>query len=254
MKGTQTRVYHITYSGEFEICSLYFWGCNIRCRICLLKKEAFDCHLPENRLRIYDPDYRSPQPERFLSLKDLCERLSNLTLRTTFLMGAEPLCDTALEDILKYLRQEKHSRISLLTNGYQLPPLALLDEVIFSIKAVSPDIHRDYTGFDNAGILKNFRTISRAPGIRLYAETVFIPDYVDEGEVMKIAAFISSVDRELPFRIDAYLPIPGLPWRAPSVGEIESLAEKVKEVLPQATCFYGDQGNTPLVYDVEKIF
>ncbi len=254
MKKIKTKVYHITYSRDFGICSLYFWGCNIRCRICLLKKEAFDCHLPENRLRIYDPDYRSPQPKRFLSLKDLCERLSNLTLRTTFLMGAEPLCDAALEDILKYLRQGKRSRISLLTNGFQLPPLAPLDEVIFSIKAVSPDLHRDYTGFDNADILKNFRTINSAPGIRLYAETVFIPDYVDEGEVLKIAAFIASVDRELPFRIDAYLPIPGLPWRAPSVGEIESLTEKVKEVLPRTTCFYGDQGNTPLAYDIERIF
>jgi pyruvate formate lyase activating enzyme len=254
MKEIQTRVYHITYSREFEICSLYFWGCNIRCRICLLKKEAFDCHLPENRLRIYDPDYRSPRPRRFLSLKELCERLSNLTLKTTFLMGAEPLCDTALEDILEYLKQQKRSHISLLTNGYKLPPLALIDEVVFSIKAVSRDIHRDYTGFNNAGILKNFRTISRAPDVRLYTETVFIPDYVDESEVLKIAAFVASVDRELPFRIDAYLPIPGLPWRAPSVGEIESLAEKVKEVLPQATCFYGDQGNTPLAYDIEKIF
>lgn len=254
MKKTQTRVYHITYSRDLGICSLYFWGCNIRCRICLLKKEAFDCHLPENRLRIYEPDYRSPRPKLFLSLKDLCERLSNLTPKTTFLMGAEPLCDTALEDILEYLKQEKGSAISLLTNGYQLPPLSLLDEVVFSIKAVSPDLHRDYTGFDNRGILKNFRTIRHAPGIRLYAETVFIPDYVDEREVLKIAAFISSVDRELPFRIDAYLPISGLPWRAPSVGEMESLAEKVKEVLPKATCFYGDQGNTPLAYDIERIF
>lgn len=254
MKKIKTKVYHITYSREFGICSLYFWGCNIRCRICLLKKEAFDCHLPENRLRIYEPDYRSPRPKEFLSLEDLCERLSNLTLRTTFLMGAEPLCDTALENILEYLRREKRSRISLLTNGFQLPPLSLLDEVIFSIKAVSPEIHRDYTGFDNTGILKNFRTIGRTPGIRLHTETVFIPDYVDEEEILKIAAFIASVDRELPFRIDAYLPIPGLPWRAPSVGEIESLAEKTREILPRATCFHGDQGNTPLAYDIEKIF
>lgn len=254
MKKIQTRIYHITYSRDFGICSLYFWGCNIRCRICLLKKEAFDCHLPENRLRIYEPDYRSPRPKRFLSLKDLCEHLSHLNIQTVFLMGAEPLCDTALEDILKYLRQEKRSRISLLTNGFQLPPLALLDEVVFSIKAVSPDLHRNYTGFNNAGILKNFRTISRAPGIRLYAETVFIPDYVDESEVLKIAAFVASVDKELPFRIDAYLPIPGLSWRAPSVGEIESLTEKVKEALPRTTCFYGNQGKTPLAYDIERIF
>ncbi len=254
MNKFRTRVYHITYSKAFGICSLYFWGCNIRCRICLLKKEAFDCHLPENRLRIYDPGYRSPRPRKFLHLHDLFDRLSGLDIKTTFLMGAEPLCDPVLPDILRHLRREKGSRISLLTNGFQLPPLSLLDEVIFSIKAVSPDIHKDYTGFGNEDILKNFRTVSRYPGVRLYAETVFIPGYVDEQEVLKIAEFIASVDRELPFRVDAYLPIPGLAWRAPTVGEIESLGEKVRKILPRATCFYGDQGNTPLAYDIDRIF
>jgi len=58
----------------------------------------------------------------------------------------------------------------------------------------------------------------------------------------------------LPPRIDAYVPVEDFPWRTPSVNEIESLAEKVKHILPRTTCFYGDRGNTPLAYEVERLF
>lgn len=249
----RTRVYHITYAKDYGICCLYFWGCNLKCRVCLLKKEVFDCHLPENRLRIYDPGYTSRRPSRFLKLEKLSELLNNLEIKTTFLMGAEPLHDPSLPRVLEYLKA-RGSRISLLTNGLKFPPVRLLDEVIFSIKAVSPDLHRDYTGRDNAEILKSFRVLARDDKIRLYSETVFIPDYVDEKEVVRIARFIASVNSGVPLRIDAYLPVPGLSWRAPTVSEIESLASEVREILPSTTCFFGDRGNTPLAYDIEKIF
>ena len=254
MSHVQTKVYHITYSKDFKICSLFFWGCNLRCKICLLKKEAYDCHLQENRLRIYEPDYRSARPKNFLVLESLFSLLSELEIDRTFLMGAEPLVDPALPKVLDFLKSKKNSKISLLTNGLKLSPLSLLDEIIFSLKAITPKLHKDYTGIDNRRILKNFAMISRFKGIKMYAETVFIPDYVDEREVMKIAEFIASVSRDIPFRIDAYLPIPDLPWEAPEVHQIESIAERVKDILPNTTCFYGDEGSTPLVYEIERIY
>lgn len=249
----KTRVYHITYSKDYGICCLYFWGCNLDCRICLLKKEAYDCHLPENRLRIYGPEYTSERPSEFLHLRELFSLLSGLDIKTTFLMGAEPLQDPYLRHILDYLKS-RQSRISLLTNGLKFPPVDLLDEIVFSIKAVSPELHKDYTGHDNSAILNNFRTLAATEGVGLYAETVFIPDYVDEAEIFKIAEFIATVNSKIPFRIDAYLPIPGLSWRTPTVAEIESLTMEIKKILPLATCFFGDSGNTPLAYDIERIF
>lgn len=249
----KTRVYHITYSKDYGICSLYFWGCNLNCRMCLLKKEAYDCHLPENRLRIYDPEYTSRRPSEFLTLGDLIKVLSRLDIKSAFLMGGEPIHDPNLGHVLDYLRS-RQSKISLLTNGLALPQLDLLDEVIFSIKAISPELHRDYTGHDNTAILNNFKNIAATEGVSLYSETVFIPDYVDEKEIFKIAEFIASVNAGIPFRIDAYLPVPGLSWRAPCVKEIESLAVEIKKILPLTTCFFGDSGNTPLAYDIERIF
>ncbi len=249
-----TRNYHITFSREHGICCLFFWGCNLGCRICLLQKEAFDCHLPETRLKIYDPDYTGERPERFLALSELTRFLDPLPLKRTILMGAEPLCDPRLPDILGYLKEERHSAVTLLTNGKALPPFSLVDEVIFSLKALEPSLHRDYTGDDNREILENFRAIAVREDISLQTETVFIPGYVDEGEVLDIATFIASVDPTLPLRIDAYLPVSGLPWRAPESWQIEALAEKARAILPNTTFLHGRGGEEVLAYEVERIF
>ncbi len=249
-----TRIYHITWAREHGVCCLFFWGCNLRCRLCLLKKEAFDCHLPENRFKIYEPSYKSRHPGRFLALEELLELLNPLPVKQVVLRGAEPVCDPGLPEVLASLKEGKGCTFILLTNGRKLPPLAKVEEVIFSIKAVTPSLHRDYTGYSNRDILRNFARIASDKSAVLHTETVFIPGYVDEEEVLKIAAFIASIDRSLPLRIDAYLPIQGLPWRAPTPADIQALADRAKRILPNASCFFGDEGRTELAYGVEKIF
>jgi len=253
-KTGHISLYHITWGEQYGICSLYFWGCNLRCRICLLKKEIFDCHLPETRLRIYDPCFVSLEPREFLTLEQTLEILERLPIKRVFLMGGEPLCEPFLPQILQFLRRKKSCSISLLTNGRIMPPVHLLDEVIFSIKAITPSLHRNYTGFPNRAILKHFRKLTGLPQIRLHAETVFIPDYVDKAEVMKIAAFIASINPDIPFRIDSYLPVPGQAWRVPEIEEIEELKDEICKILPRTTCFHGKRGNEPLVYEVKRIF
>jgi len=249
-----TSLYHITWGEEYGICCLYFWGCNLRCRICLLKKEVYDCHLPETRLRIYDASFVSPQPQEFLTLEKALAILDALPVKRVFLMGGEPLCEPFLAKILDFLRSNKGCFISLLTNGRLKPPVHMLDEIIFSIKAITPSLHQKYTGVSNRKILANFKDLADLPKIRLHAETVFIPEYVDETEVIKIAEFIASVNPDIPLRIDAYFPVPGEGWRAPEIEEIEKLKERVRAILPNATCFHGRQGDEPLAYQVKRIF
>jgi len=250
----RTNIYHITFSQEYGVCCLFFWGCNLSCQLCLLKKEAFDCHLPETRLRIYDPAYISERPARFLTLQKLVHLLDPLSLKQIVLMGAEPICDPLLTRILVSLKQLKNCSFTLLTNGRKFPPLAMLNQVIFSIKAITPALHRDYTGVDNRVILRNFTEIASSKSVLLHAETVFIPGYVDEEEILRIAAFIASVGQSIPLRIDAYLPIQSLPWRVPTPGEIHELTYRTKQVLPNTTCFYGDKGKTEMAYEIERIF
>jgi pyruvate formate lyase activating enzyme len=180
--------------------------------------------------------------------------LDPLSLRQIVLMGAEPICDPTLPRILTTLKKSKDCAFVLLTNGRKFPPLSMVDEVIFSIKAITPALHRDYTGVDNKVILRNFTEIAASKSVSLHVETVFIPDYVDEDEILRIADFIAAVDPAIAFRIDAYLPIRGLPWRAPQAHEIQSLAEKVRYILPNTSILYGDGGKTELAYEVERIF
>jgi pyruvate formate lyase activating enzyme len=249
-----TSVYHLTWAKEQGICCIFFWGCNLRCRVCLLQKEVLDCHLPETRLKIYDPAHRNPEPGGFLTLGELLGHLDRLPIKKAFLMGAEPLCEPRLPEILRHWRRTRTCSVSLLTNGKIRPPVDLLDEVIFSIKAVTPSLHQDYTGCDNRVILRHFRELAGLPHPRLYAETVFIPDYVDEAEVLRMASFIASVNPALPFRIDAYLPVPDRPWRSPGVGELESLGDRVRRILPGTTTLHGREGKQALAYEVERVY
>lgn len=102
-------------------------------------------------------------------------------------------------------------------------------------------------------MLRSFRRIAGVRQARLYAETIFIPGYVDEREIEKIAAFIASVDPLIPFRIDAYVPIPGPRWEGPRVADIAALAARISIILPHTTYFHGDRGEKELAYPVERL-
>ena len=41
------NIYHITHAPTAKIAHLHFWGCNLSCRACLLKKELYNCHSAE---------------------------------------------------------------------------------------------------------------------------------------------------------------------------------------------------------------
>ncbi|HPD60860.1 MAG TPA: hypothetical protein PKV48_03760, partial [Thermodesulfobacteriota bacterium] len=65
---------------------------------------------------------------------------------------------------------------------------------------------------------------------------------------MKIATLHCISGEEHTLRIDAYVPISGLPWRTPEVLEIESLSDQVKAILPKTTYLHGESGGKELAY------
>ncbi|NSW83131.1 MAG: radical SAM protein [Syntrophothermus sp.] len=246
-----TNVYHVTYSPDFQIACLYFWGCNLRCRACLLKKEIYDCHLPETRKGLFDPEKVAPgRPARFLNLEELKEILGQLKLKQVIFMGAEPTVDPSMPELAEWLHDRFATQNVLLTNGLELPSLEYVDVVVFSIKAYTDSIHRSYTGKSNQKILENFVTVYRLPK-KLYVETVFIPGLVDVDEIERIARFISEVDRGLPLRIDAYLPVAGSPWPRPTREQIEEAVRVAKTYLDNVTSITGSE---ELAYEVIRIF
>ena len=61
---------------------LHFWGCNLNCRACLLKKEIYDCHLEETRNGIFNGTKKSLHiPERFLDLEEVMQILRKLEVK-----------------------------------------------------------------------------------------------------------------------------------------------------------------------------
>jgi pyruvate-formate lyase-activating enzyme len=70
---------------------------------------------------------------------------------------------------------------------------------------------------------------------------VLIPGYVDSMEVGKIARFISSVDKNIPLRIDAYWPIASKEWRAPSEEEMSIALNEARKYLKNVSSLTGDR-------------
>jgi pyruvate formate lyase activating enzyme len=244
------KVYHIAHSPQAGVAHLHFWGCNLNCRACLLKKELYDCHLAETKEGLFRPSREGPlAPERFLDLKEVMRILGGLEVRQVVLMGAEPVTDPELPQLTEALHQELGCHNVLLTNGFTLADLKHIDEVVFSIKAYTDELHRHYTGKSNRKALENFVRYYQS-GVKLRAESVFIPGYIDYAEIEKISRFIGRVDRSIPYRIDAYIPIGDNPWRRPTPGEMAKATDTARKYLANVSCL---TGNEKLKFEVLRV-
>lgn len=235
------NIYHITHSPRVGIVHLHFWGCNLNCRACLLKKELYDCHLAETKEGIFNPTREgSRAPERFLDLKEVMRILGKLEVKQVVLMGAEPATDHQLPQLVKALHEEFGSYNILLTNGFIFADLSHIDEVVFSLKAYTDELHRHYTGKSNKKALENFIRYHQS-GVKLRAESVFIPDYIDCVEIERISMFIAHVDSGVPYRIDAYIPIGDNPWRRPTPEEMGKAVSIARKHLDNVSCLTGTE-------------
>jgi len=223
------KVYHIAYEPSYQSLDIHFWtGCNLQCRGCYLNYEKQDFGLLDDPVARVAAQSREAPPEKFLSYDEVIAFLKPLKIKYAIFMGDEAALDPELPRLARDLHERFHSYNIILTNGRKLIDMDHIDEVIFSIKAFSNDIHQDYTGHSNKRILENFVKIARS-GMKLQAETVLIPGYIDAKEVETVAKFVASVNKEITFRIDSYFQVPGCPWRSATkeeVAEAEALAKK----------------------------
>ncbi|MCD6248569.1 MAG: radical SAM protein [Hadesarchaea archaeon] len=234
------RIYHITYSPEVRTANLYFHGCDFYCLGCIRKKNPYDLCLKEK------PDSWT----RFLNLDEVLEILNRLGAKRAILLGGEPTLDSELPTLTMELHRNGIYNI-LLTNGHKLDERLLesVDRICVSIKAYSKKLHKKYTGKSNERVLQNFEKIYRS-GTPLSSESVYIPSLIETEEIEKIARFIASIDPEIPYHIDAYIPIDNR-WRAPTPKEIETAVAKAKMYLRNVTCLRGCE---KLKYEVFNVY
>jgi len=98
-------------------------------------------------------------------------------------------------------------------------------------------------------VLANFVSLYKS-GIKLRAESIFIPEYIDCGEIENIVRFIGGVDHSLPYRICAYIPAGDNPWRRPTVEEIEAAVMVARRHLTEVSYL---TGNEQLKYEVIRM-
>lgn len=239
----KTLVYHIAYCDKLKEAYIHFYGCNLDCKGCIRKRALRDVHLKSRTVE-------SEHQIRFLSIEEIIAILKRAPVQRVFFMGFESTIDPMLPEIAEALHEEFGTYNILLTNGLVIPKLDNIDEVVVSIKAYSRKLHEDYTGKPNDKILENFRKYYET-GVRLRAESVLIPKYIDVDEIEKIAKFIASVDENIPYRIDAYIPVEGAPWRKPTLNEIRRAVERARRYLKRVSYL---SGNEKVIGNIIKLY
>lgn len=238
------KVYHIVYEPAYKSADIHFWtACNLNCLACYTRFETLDFGLYDDPItRIADKAPEVP-PRHFLSCEEVAAKLRGLSLERAIFIGTEPSLDPEMPRLAGILHREFGCYNILLTNGAHLADITDIDEVIFSIKATSPALHRTYTGCDNRRILDNFAALSRM-GVRMQVETVLIPGLIDAAEIEGVAEFVAGIDPAITLRIDAYFPVPGCPWRAASRADVEEAAELARRHLQKVSILTLDMKRT----------
>lgn len=108
--------------------------------------------------------------------------------------------------------QAKGLWVLLETNGYGLTPGNLdlyreagVDAFWLDIKAYDPEVHRRLTGVDNAWVLKLPEEILKR-GFTLEVLSLYIPGWVQEGQIGRIARLLAEVYPSIPFTVLAFFP------------------------------------------------
>jgi len=196
-----------------------------------------------------DPGLAKP-PGQFLDFEEVFQVLDELNIESVLLEGQEPSIDPQYPQLTEELHRRYSSNNVLLTNCYELPCLKDTDKVECGIKAITDSLHRDYTGKSNEKILRNFMKLYQE-GIKLMVESVVIPGYIDIGETERIAKFIASVDKDIPYVLLPYFKAGNNPWRRPTPEEMEAAADLARKYLRNVYYFRGDE---EIQYEVISIF
>lgn len=238
-------VYHIAHTPELSGVCLYFnAGCNFSCKGCLIDFYPWDRHL----------DRESAQTKnRALNINEVTAYLKPLSFKKVIFLGREPTIDRDFLPLARITKKDFFSRNIVITNGWKYIEDEAIDEACVSIKAVTPRLFKEFTGKNNPlRVLNNFKKYVHNPKIKIRAESIFIPGFIDNSEIEKIAKFISSVDPAIPYRIDGYIPdSENERFRRPAKSEMEETKSIAEKYLQNVSFMYF---GTKVKHEVKRIY
>jgi len=214
-KASKAFFFKITYSPSLKRIHVYSFGCNMNCTWCYYRLK------PPRAERRIDPE----------KVKEVLKSLVEKGAERVNFLGGEPTINPDLPDVIAYA-EKIGLRVKLITNGSIMPPKGI-HEANVGIKAVSDELMVKYAGHPAKTILENFKAMYER-GVKLDVSTIMIPE-LTENEILKLAKFLGEIDRNIPLHIIGYVPVPGAPWRKPSVEEVRSIALKASKYLNKVT-------------------
>jgi len=222
-------IYHITYAPTLRELYIYFDGpCNFSCHGCICRNNPIDIHLTDSSGGVRPP----------LSAEDALNIVRGLDFERVVYMGFEPTVDGEFYKLAEELKALFNSYNILLTNGYKLVEEVLIDSVCVSIKAVTEEIFRRFTGVSGSKrVLINFRRYWSL-GVELRAESILVPGLIESDEIERIAEFIADVDRDIPYRIDGYIPMENDVYRRPTKAELEEARRRAERHLRRVSILH----------------
>ncbi|MBC7100655.1 MAG: radical SAM protein [Methanobacteriales archaeon] len=204
-------------------------GCNFKCRGCFsnARKPTGKPLTTEELVKLVrksSQEYYGKLPEEIL------------------ITGGEPTLDR--DYLIELISKLNFAHIILETNAYLLDEEYIKElveagvkEFMVDLKAIDDKKHKWYTGFSNKKILKNIKTIQE--NAKIVIKTLYIPGFVEEDEIKKIAKYIASINPQIEYRINDFKTRHGLS-RNPTINEIEKaykLAKKhLKNVIISRSC------------------
>jgi pyruvate formate lyase activating enzyme len=142
-----------------------------------------------------------------------CRQIYHDVIDDVVITGGEPtLNPTYLINLIKGLQEISVTKIALSTNGYFLDEnlvkqlkILKINLVKIDVKAFDENLHYWYTGKSNKSVLRAVKLL-RDYDLNFYVRTILMPNFVDFGEVEKIAQFLSSINRKITYRIYEFDP------------------------------------------------
>lgn len=224
-------------------------GCNFNCKGCFaVAKEEVG---------------RDLSVEQLVDLiKGSCAFFYGDMVDNVQITGGEPTLDKDyLVSLIKGLRDLNVERIEISTNGFLLDKILIMelkhlkiDHIKLDIKAYTKQIHIDYTGKDNARVLKAVKLLHRY-NLSFYIRTIFTPQLMGFEEIEKIAEFISEVDKNIPYKIYQFAPeqLSGKISRSPTDEEMREAYSVAKRYLKNVEYYTTETAYKPSPYKYIEI-
>ncbi len=190
-------LYHfLPASFAFSIASA---GCNFRCLFC----QNYEISQPPYSFSAAFRNF-SPQEIVSLALRHGCSSIAYTYSEPTVFL--EFALDTA------YTAKEKGLKNIFVSNGFMSPEaieklLPVLDAINIDLKSFSERFYQRICSGRLAGVLDSIESFKKN-NVWLELTTLIIPGYNDsEKELSKIAGFISSLDKNIPWHICRFYPM-----------------------------------------------